>query len=554
MDVVNSNYSGESVRHAIRRLYGDQPNAPVMLPHATVPPITKELVQEHTCVLDAIVNTVHEQLCSEEEEESATAAATSPLVAGHWLLSVPSTLQGSEENVVNYLGMLVAVDFCHWAEVLPTRAHADEMRHADPTGMQGSLEEGGITTAPGETVTGFTGFYAVVKDNPTDSSSTSTSGVNGAASTTPGTLSADVARNFAEPSGMAVGPSVSGEGAAFATAGAGEVKRFRGSAAMMVLLCRAVEVHHIPWYDISYLRQFCGDVDAALSAMRVCFVGCEEDGITQMWMPCTRTRIKLLLSLADTFAKQGTSFYALLRQCAGYIFRPPAGTAAACAGVCGFVPSLVRLHPRYGDFSRECGDDIASARPAGEPQPPLVPILKLSQLTALALEQALPALWRNRRYAEDCASVTTAEQASAESSPLSWLSERAASPHSTGLFTDRAELSICCDYQIPKTLRAAGLLIYDEALAHAVDHHVLLRPGSAEEASIRIATLVAADRLLEYLNTEGKLLLQKPRGAERVEVGRAPCTVNHLDYALWYTGRYMVPSEARHHLCRTIMY
>ncbi|KPA80093.1 hypothetical protein ABB37_05095 [Leptomonas pyrrhocoris] len=531
-------YSGESVRHAIRRLYGEHSDVPVKLPHATVPPITTALVREHAEVFDTILRTVREQV--DREQQSAEEASFNTTATGHWLLSVPPSLWQHEAEVVNYLGMLVAIDFCHWAEVHP-------ISRGDREEESATMEEGGIVSAPGEAVTGFAGFYTVVEEEEESPSAASTLQSAGSRAT----------EVLTEPKDKAEGPPGGGGGGVVPAAK--DVTLLRGSAAMMFLLRRAVAVHRVPWYDIDYLQQFHGDVAAALREMKVCFLGCQKDGATPLWMPCTRARVRLLLSLAEAFAEQHTSFYQLLRECAGYMFRPPANTAAARAGVRGFVPSLVRFHPRYHDFAHECGSDASSVSSSSSSGPAHgngaagVPILKLSQLTALALEQSLPELWRCR-----CRSAPSSFATSpATALSLSWMAERAVEvvkSHGVGLFTDRAELSICCDYQIPKALRAAGLLLYDAHLAQMVDHHVLLRPGAAEEASIRIATLVAADRLLEFLNAQRSHTSSSQKSPSTSETTCMSCSVNHLDYTLWYIGRYMVPSEARHHLCRTIMY
>ncbi|KPI88279.1 hypothetical protein ABL78_2641 [Leptomonas seymouri] len=531
---VDRIYSGESVRHSIRRLYGVRADAPVKLPHATVPPLTTELVREHAEVFDTILKVVQEQTHREQRDGVKTSSNTT--ITGSWLLSVPPSLLHSEEEVVNYLGMLVAIDFCHWAEVRPASVAAAAGRSVE-------IEEGGIVAAPGEGVTGFAGFYTVVPEE----AHAATSAVQNAGASSSAAGSHATKELFAEPKDKAEGQSGSGNAAA-----AQDVTLLRGSAAMMFLLRRSVEVHCLPWYDIGYLNGFHGDAEAALKAMQVCFMGCEKDGVTPLWMPCTRTRVQLLLSLADAFARQRTSFYQLLRECAGYVFRPPADTAAVRAGVRGFVPSLVRFHPRYHDFAAASRSEASSSSgPADGNDAAYVPILKLSQLTAVALEQSLPELWRHRCFTT--ASVVTPPSVSLSS----WLVERAAVAvqcHNTGLFADRAELSVCCDYQIPKTLRAAGLLIYGAHLAQLVDNHILLQPGAAEEASIRIATLIAADRLLEFLNAQQGLTLPSQNAAPMTEVTCDRCSVSHMDYALWYIGRYMVPSKARHHLCRTIMY
>ncbi|CBZ26013.1 conserved hypothetical protein [Leishmania mexicana MHOM/GT/2001/U1103] len=541
---VPSSYTGESVRSAICRLYGQRSDVPLTVLHATVPPVTASLVQQCSSVLDAILDCIHDQLYPKHSAVGENADTRSFAITNHWLLSVPESLRFDEAAVVNYLGMMVAIDFCHWAEV-PCKA-------------------GRTTTASvGEEVTGFAGFYVAV-DPPSGESALRNGGT---------TDSAAVAELFTELSS-----AVPKELGTLPTAPAAAPTVLRGSAAMMYLLRRAVEVYHVPWFRPDFLQRFRGDTAAAMSALRLCFLGCEQDGITPLWMPCTRERVELLLSLADAFVAHQTSYYELLRACGGFLFAPDA--AAAATAPCGFVPSLVRLHPRYGDFACvpvEGTGCLGGNTGEAAPDVCIVPVLKLSQLTALAIEQALPELWRYQ--AASSASSKPLLSIPPPSAPAnSWLTDRAAriarsgtesrtmEPESSlfGVFADGAKLSICCDYQIPKALRAAGLLVYDDHLAGIVDRHVLLLPGSAEEVSIRVATLIAAERLLQFLNTPPKQQssLARELGATAAEEPGAPaqlpgkrlCSVIHLDYALWYVGRYMLPSEARHHLCRTIMY
>ncbi|GET93236.1 hypothetical protein, conserved [Leishmania tarentolae] len=539
-----SSYTGESVRGAICRLYGQRSDVPLTVMHATVPAITANLVQQRADVFDTIVDCIHDQLYPKKSvvgEQSNTCSST---ITNHWLLSVPEVLRFDEAAVVNYLGMMVAIDFCHWAEV--------------------PFNDGETITANvGEEVTGFGGFYAAVDALSRESALANSDTAESAA----------ITELFTEP--LSAAPKELGT---VSRAAAAAPTLLRGSAAMMYLLRRAVEVHHLPWFCPEFLQRFRGDTAAAMSALRVCFIGCEKDGVTPLWMPCTRERVELLLSLANTFIARGTSYYTLLRDCGGFLFAPDTETTPTA--LCGFVPALVRFHSRYSDFARvpEEGSECPG-RNSGEAVSDvcIVPVLKLSQLTALAIEEALPALWRYH-------AVSSASSRPLISSVLpsahasSWLADRAAriarsiselrtkKPESSfsGVFVDCAKLSICCDYQIPKALRAAGLLMYDDHLARIVDQHVLLLPGSAEEVSIRVAALIAAERLLQFLNTplQQQLFLVRERGATVEEVAGAPAqlpgkrllSVIHLDYALWYVGRYMLPSEARHHLCRTIMY
>lgn len=91
------------------------------------------------------------------------------------------------------------------------------------------------------------------------------------------------------------------------------------------------------------------------------------------------------------------------------------------------------------------------------------------------------------------------------------------------------------DYQLPRVLRASGVLVYDVELAATVDHGRILPAGSIEELSIRQATCVAVEELLARLN--------KHTGQ--------PVTMVELDYVLWAAGR-KAPGE--HHLTPTTAY
>ncbi|KAG5489307.1 hypothetical protein GH5_00175 [Leishmania sp. Ghana 2012 LV757] len=541
---VPSCYMGESVRSTVHRLFGARSDAPLTVLHATVPPVAASLLQERANLLDTILDCIRDQLYPENSTIVANAATGSCAATNHWLRSVPESLRCDEAAVVNYLGMMVAIDFCHWAEV---------PRDADRR----------TTAKIGEKVTGFAGFYAAVEPPSGDAVLANASAPS----------SAPIAELFTESSRTAPNDVGSPPAATVATGAL-----LRGSAAMMYLLRRAVEVHQLPWFDPEFLQRFRGDTEAAMGALRVCFLGCEKDGVTPLWMPCSRERVELLLSLADAFVARRTSYYALLRECGGFIFVPH--TAMNATAPCGLVPALVRFHPRYRDFVRVPAEALGCMGVnAGEDAGGVcvVPVLKLDQLTALAFEQALPELWRSQATSS-ASSKPQVCTAPPSAPPDSWLTDQAALIVSysaafrtaeqqralSGVFADRAKLSICCDYQIPKTLRAAGLLVYDDHLARMVDEHVLLLPGSAEEVSIRVAALIAAERLLEFLNTplQQRSLLprgdraagaESPEAPKRLPANR-PCDAIHLDFALWHVGRYMLPSEARHHLCRTIMY
>lgn len=404
----------------------------------------------------------------------------------HWLLAVPDALRRSERDLVNYLGMVVAIDFRHWAE-----------------------EGGGLAPGAAGDTPHAIGFYTVVE------------GTRDASATGGGSGGTTAAAAQAAAVQRAMHPEAPGSGAAAPV-------MLRGSAAMIHLLRTAVEEHGVRWHCPAYLAQLaatCGDVTsadglaAAREALRVCFAGCREDGATPLWMPATEERISLLFSVAEALEQRQTSFYQLLCESNGRLFNHAEGS--------GFVNALVGLHPRYHDVA---------------PHPTRVGesslILKLSQLTALSCQNALPALWcwqhSNGSPQEDAAD---------------WLGElrrKAAVPTDpVNLFTDIDELSICCDYQIPKALRDAGALVYSDHLAGLIDSGVVLAPSAPEEVSLRFATLVATEGLLAYLTAR-----------LAPEVGGRPIPVAALDYALWYAGRHPLPAQAstRHHLCRTVMY
>lgn len=91
------------------------------------------------------------------------------------------------------------------------------------------------------------------------------------------------------------------------------------------------------------------------------------------------------------------------------------------------------------------------------------------------------------------------------------------------------------DYQLPRALRADGVLHYAAELAAAVDDGELLPAGSCEELEIRVVTEQVIWTLLELVNAK----LDKP------------ISMVELDYALWVAGR---KAGGRHHLCLTTAY
>lgn len=362
----------------------------------------------------------------------------------HWLRIVPRHLRGNEKDIVNYLGMVVAIDFRHWGD------------------------QGGST---GSEVCGFHDFYC----SPLES-----------------TLEAGDAELAENRSAVQI------EGKTL----------LRGSAAMMFLLRRAAE-SGVLWYDLDYLATLKSS-EEALQALAPCFLGCTVDGVTSLLMPATKERVQLLLSVSEALRQRKTTFYGMYLRCSGRLFSSHSD---------GFIDQLVLLHERYQDTA-EITFPHSSTPAVGH-------VLKLSQLTALAIIDALHAF---QHYNHEDPSSTM-------SGPSS-------------IFCDEDRLSVCCDYQIPKALRACGILSYDSHLNDAVARRVLLPVGGTEEAAIRVGTLVACEALLQFVN-EHQTSISTALHIDQNETFTAFKSPD-LDYALWLAGRYC--RDTPHHLCRTIMY
>lgn len=63
---------------------------------------------------------------------------------------------------------------------------------------------------------------------------------------------------------------------------------------------------------------------------------------------------------------------------------------------------------------------------------------------------------------------------------------------------DCSQLTLCADYQLPRMLRAMGVLEYSPGLAQKVDSQTLIEKDSIEERAIRAATIVAGEMLAEH--------------------------------------------------------
>ena len=109
-------------------------------------------------------------------------------------------------------------------------------------------------------------------------------------------------------------------------------------------------------------------------------------------------------------------------------------------------------------------------------------------------------------------------------------------------FKDCSLLTLCADYQLPRSLRALGVLEYDLELTKAIDQEKLISVGSSFQIELRMATVFAGWRLKKCLND----CLESE--------GKAPITSQEIDYMLWSYGRQLDRKTSKHHLTQTIMY
>ncbi|MBN2142684.1 hypothetical protein JW711_05125 [Candidatus Woesearchaeota archaeon] len=105
-------------------------------------------------------------------------------------------------------------------------------------------------------------------------------------------------------------------------------------------------------------------------------------------------------------------------------------------------------------------------------------------------------------------------------------------------FSDVDLLTVFADYEVPKGLRAEGIISYSSSLAEKVDSAVPIEEGSREELEIRASTVHAAYRLAQAINA-----LRGP--ADQVNA-------LHIDYRIFMAGK--TNKDAKHHLTKTIRY
>lgn len=104
------------------------------------------------------------------------------------------------------------------------------------------------------------------------------------------------------------------------------------------------------------------------------------------------------------------------------------------------------------------------------------------------------------------------------------------------------QLTVFADYMLPRVLRGVGVLRYREDLARAVDTETRIPEGDPEEVEIRLATLVATERIVAGIRVGHPGLPPRPD----VDAVR-------LDHHLWRQG-FARPGLAPFHRTRTTSY
>jgi hypothetical protein len=82
-------------------------------------------------------------------------------------------------------------------------------------------------------------------------------------------------------------------------------------------------------------------------------------------------------------------------------------------------------------------------------------------------------------------------------------------------------LTVFADYQVPRVLRALGVLNYSEELAHQVDTQTLIGKDSPEEHAIRSATIVAGEQIAGRFEVDGSVV-DNYLWQQRAQAGKAP--------------------------------
>lgn len=234
--------------------------------------------------------------------------------------------------------------------------------------------------------------------------------------------------------------------------------KVRGSMAMVEMLKSAGE-HGIPWHTHEWLSEAKNK-----SALKDVLTGVDQND-SSMVIPDFETRFRILEEIANSLHSRQLSFHSLFASCSGKIQGPG-----------GALARLIELNSRYNDLNLFGGQ--------------WVPLLKLAQLTIIAVASVSPSLF----------------------------------------YRDQMDtLTICPDYQVPKALKSIHALSYAERLEKLISGNILLESGGDEEVEIRLGSVLAARAIQLSLGI----------------------SASDLDFALWKVGR---ESSENHHLCETIMY
>ncbi len=105
---------------------------------------------------------------------------------------------------------------------------------------------------------------------------------------------------------------------------------------------------------------------------------------------------------------------------------------------------------------------------------------------------------------------------------------------------DIASIGPISDYQVPKSLRAIGILEYSETISEMVDNGVEIPTHSDIEIAIRAHTIAAVEQLLVEINE-----------IRSYETAYPPITMAELDYPLWNAARRIL---GKHHYTSTTAY
>lgn len=99
-----------------------------------------------------------------------------------------------------------------------------------------------------------------------------------------------------------------------------------------------------------------------------------------------------------------------------------------------------------------------------------------------------------------------------------------------GMPIDNSDLTAFADYQVPRVLRALGVLRYAPGLAAKVDSSQMVYRDSMEERALRSATVLACELIAKHLG----------------------CTAAQVDSALWHSQE--IAGDSRFHLTPTTAY